>query len=92
MAAIPMTATVAMLPMSRSPKLRKFPMSAKFPPMRLLMEFSGMERNGTGGEIFSNIFEYFPEIFSPVNVRPSWISWLEVAVTPRYLLAPDGAE
>ena len=47
MAAIPITATVAMLPMSMSPKLRKFPMSAKFPPIRLLMDARGMERNGT---------------------------------------------
>ena len=79
--------------MSRSPKLRKFPMSAKFPPIRLLIEFRGMERNGT--EIFLMFLEIFsniPEIFLPVNVRPSWMSWLEVAVTPRYLLAPDGAE
>ena len=94
MAAIPMTATVAMLPMSRSPKLRKFPMSAKFPPIRLLMEFSGMERKGTEAKIFSILPKYFQlsQLFSPVNVSPSWISWLEVAVTPRYLLAPDGAE
>ena len=59
--------------MSRSPKLRKFPMSAKFPPIRLLMEFSGMERKGTGGKIFPIESKYF-QIFSPVKVSPSWIS------------------